>query len=336
MTVKPESSGIVPELLIPTREQLRRVEGKAGETYRNVACDYLSFTLNINDFYEAWFDRALRLSAKTSLPFEEVVWKKINHSDLYLVIAVLCKDENVASKARDEFTRRYYEPVAKKFVKNRWPQLSFSEDRVQDLFLALLFEHSLSEKTGHSGKRENKHPPLLTKYLGDGSLAGWITLTLGNMIRDSLRTTVEDISLDEERESEEDGSKLHRVEPARSATQGDQLDRSPCLKMLREGLARGWQQLKAREQLVLILQTLHKVPPSVIARKIFHVNESTITRYTTSSLEKIHQTITEFAQSQMRFNKGDIHDCYRFAREAFPDADDLAAGMVAHAAGGKG
>ncbi len=330
----PESSTPTPQLLIPTQEQLRKVTGDYFETYRNVACDYLSFTLSRDDFLDAWFDRALRLSAKTGLPFEEVVYKKINHSDLYLAIAVLCKDEKVASKARDEFTRRYYEPVAKKYVKTRWPQLSYSQDRVQDLFLALMYEHFPSEKTGHKRKGESKRPPLLTEYRGEGPLAAWITLTLGNMIRDSLRTTVEDVSLDEERESDEDGSKMRRVEPAESATQPAELDRSPCMKMLKEGLSIGWQRLKPREQLVLILQTLHKVPPSIIARKIFQVHEGTITKYTTGSLEKIHQAITEFAQSQMRFNTNDIRDCFRFARDAFPDAEDLAAGMVAQAAGG--
>ena len=330
----PESSKPVPELLTPTPDQVGRVQGKAEEIYRDVHSDFRSFALTIKEYGEGLFDRALRLSAKTGLPFEEVVYKKINHSDLYLAIAVLCKDEKVALKARDEFTRRYYEPVAKKYVKNRWPQLSYSEDRVQDLFLALMYEHFPSEKTGHKRKGEGKRPPLLTEYRGEGPLAAWITLTLGNMIRDSLRTTVADVSLDEERESDEDGSKLRRVEPAESATQPAELDRSPCMKMLKKGLSIGWQRLKPREQLVLILQTLHKVPPSIIARKIFQVHEGTITKYTTGSLEKIHQAITEFAQSRMRFNTNDISDCFRFAREAFPDADDLAAGMVAQAAGG--
>jgi DNA-directed RNA polymerase specialized sigma24 family protein len=330
----PESSTPVPELLIPTPDQVGRVQGKAEEIYRDVHSDYRSFSLTIKEHGEGLFDRALRLSAKTGIPFEEVVYKKINHSDLYLAIAVLCKDEKVASKARDEFTRRYYEPVAKKYVKNRWPQLSYSEDRVQDLFLALMYEHFPSEKTGHRRKAESKRPPLLSEYRGEGPLAAWITLTLGNMIRDSLRTTVEDVSLDEERESDEDGSKLRRVDPAEPATQPVELDRSPCMKMLKEGLSIGWQRLKPREQLVLVLQTLHKVPPSIIARKIFQVHEGTITKYTTGSLEKIHQAITEFAQSQMRFNTNDIRDCFRFAREAFPDAEDLAAGMVAQAAGG--
>lgn len=299
------------------------------------SAEYRSFTLPLAEFAKDFMTRAASTCLRTGCSLQEVVDKRVRYPDIYLAIAALHDGDAIGGKARDEFTRLYYKPVAQRYVKLKWGNLSMSEDRVQDLFLALLYEHYPSEKTGNPKPGAKLSPPLLASYRGDGLLAAWISLSLGNMIRDSLRTTREDYSLNEERESDEGGTSSLRFEPAVPAVQADEGDRTPCLKMLQEGLALGWQRLKARERLTLILQTLHKVPPSLIARRIFQVHEGTITKYTTSSLEKIHSAIEEFAQSHMQLSHSDIGDCFRYAREAFPETEDLAGGMVAYASRGE-
>jgi hypothetical protein len=75
-------------------------------------------------------------------------------------------------------------------------------------------------------------------------------------------------------------------------------------------------------------------PPSIIARRIFGVHAGTITKYTTGGLEKIKEAILSFATSQKKMSELEVEDCFRYAREAFPETGELSGGMVLHAAGG--
>ncbi len=291
--------------------------------------------VSYDDFSTHVLRKAALVSMNQILPLKSVIEKKMRFPDFYLACAVFSSEERVARKARDVFTSLYYEKVIRPYARNHWQTVSMTDDRIQDLFFCVLFEHFPSEKTGHKGRPEEKRPPLLWDYRGEGPLGGWLTLTFGNMIRDTLRTTIEDVSLDEEREADEDGSMVRRIEPAEKANQPDHLDRSPCLRMLHEGLSQGWKKLKPRERLTLILQTLYQIPPSIIARKIFQVHEGTITKYTSAGLEKIHDSILDFAQSALHFTTNEVEDCFQFARDAFPETETLSGGMISHAARGE-
>jgi DNA-directed RNA polymerase specialized sigma24 family protein len=302
--------------------------------WRESSPRFSSFVLPAQGFEEALLPLAERVERRTGKNLKEIVEKRMRFPDVYLSLACLSSDPGIAIAAKEEFTQLYYEPVAKRYVRSKWRSISFSEDRVQDLFLALLYEHYPWEKTGNIRAGSEKRPALLCEYRGEGPLAGWITLTLGNMIRDSLRTSPNEVSLDEERELDSDGSKAPRIEISVQTDTEHLIDSAPCVDMLRSGLAQTWKELKPREQLVLVLQTLHKVPPSVIARKIFRVHEGTITKYTTGALEKIRDGILAYAASIRKMGAEEVSDCLRFAREAFPEEDDLAAGIVAHGAGG--
>jgi DNA-directed RNA polymerase specialized sigma24 family protein len=222
-------------------------------------------------------------------------------------------------------------------VEKRWSTVPQAEECLNSLFFCALFEHTLSEKTGNPSKDDTKRPPLLTEYHGQGPLAAWLTLTLGNMIRDSLRTAKATLSIDERVEMESDGSTLSRIELAVAEDQREGIDRSRCIQMLRSGLDGAWEKLKPREQLSLILQTLMGVPPSVIARRVFNVHEGTITKYTTSGLTKIRDAIREYATVQRKLSQREIDGCFQFIRDAFSETDTLAGGLVtAASAGNKG
>ncbi|MCG3197004.1 MAG: sigma-70 family RNA polymerase sigma factor [Candidatus Omnitrophica bacterium] len=292
------------------------------------------FTLSEPEYGE----KALACSARTALAMghalDLVLEKRLRLPDFYLAAAALSRNRATAENAKTEFTRLYYAPVILPYARKQWSSAGMTEDKAQDLFFCVLYEHTPSDKTGNPSASGERRAPLLAEYRGEGPLAGWLTLTFGNMVRDSLRTAREHASLDEERESEDGNTARPKYEPTVPAAQAENLDRGPCMEMLRGGASLGWKSLKPREQLVLILQTLHQVPPSVIARRIFNVHEGTITKYTTNGIEKIKEAILSFARQHGGMNQGEIEDCFRYARAAFPEARDLAGGMVLRAARG--
>jgi hypothetical protein len=301
------------------------------DAYERSIGQFKGFILPRDGFDRFVLFRAAQRALTSGCRLEETIQKRMTFPDLYLVGSVLSSDPGIARKAQKVFTDHYYQHVLKPYAQKHWHTVMTSEDMIHDLFFCVLYEHYPSVKTGHVRINEKKRPPLLTEYRGEGALGGWLTLTFGNMVRDNLRTAVDEASLDEERESEDDGSHVHRYEPISQAEQPNELDKPICMRMLKEGVSLGWKKLKPREQLVLILQTLHHIPPSIIARKILQVHEGTITKYTTNSVETLYGAIQEFAQSQLKLVTADIQDCFRFARDAFPDAEDLAGGMVIQA-----
>lgn len=313
---------------------LARFEGILHSQWSQASRSFRGFTLPEPEYGEKALVGAARTALATGHVLDLVLEKRMHLPDYYLAAAALSRHRATAENAKTEFTRLYYAPVILPYARKQWSSAAMTEDKVQDLFFCVLYEHATSDKTGNPTASGEKRPPLLAEYRGEGPLAGWLTLTFGNMVRDSLRTAREDASLDEERESEEGNAARPRYEPAIPALQAETLDRGPCVEMLRSGASLGWKALKPREQLVLILQTLHQVPPSVIARRVFHVHEGTVTKYTTNGIEKIKEAILSFAKQHGRMNEGEIEDCFRYARAAFPEARDLAGGMVLRAAQG--
>jgi len=304
-------------------ESLRRVWNASAEIYPN------------QGFQPEEFERAVLFSAaenclRRDLPLSETIRKRMCFPDFYLSAAALSRDPRVAARAAEAFTKKYF-PLAQSYVEKKWSTVPQGEDRIGALFFCALYEHTISEKTGNPSKDDSKRPPLLAEYHGQGPLAAWLTLTLGNMIRDSLRTSKHLVSIDEEREAQKDGSSFPKVELAEPESQREEMDKCRCVKILRSGLRTSWKHLKPRERLTLVLQTLMEVPPSVIARRVFHVHEGTITKYTTNALRKIRDGIEKFALSEERMTRDEIAGCLEFMREAFSETETLAGGIVSAA-----
>jgi hypothetical protein len=148
------------------------------------------------------------------------------------------------------------------------------------------------------------------------------------MIRDGIRTAKTTVSLDEEREVDTEGSTLPKMVLVTAADQREGIDRSRCVETLRAGLGRAWKTLKPREQLTLVMQTLMDIPPSLIARRVFHVHEGTITKYTTAALKKIKKGLETYAREQAGMNAEETENCFEYMREAFPETETLAGGIV--------
>jgi hypothetical protein len=148
------------------------------------------------------------------------------------------------------------------------------------------------------------------------------------MVRDYIRTSKSTVSIDEEREVDAEGSRLPNLVLTTQADQREGIDRSKCVQMLRSGLERAWKNLKPREQLTLVMQTLMEIPPSLIARRVFHVHEGTITKYTTTALKKIKDGIEKYALEEAKMDKREAENCFEFMRAAFPETDTLAGGIV--------
>ncbi|MCA9447306.1 MAG: sigma-70 family RNA polymerase sigma factor, partial [Candidatus Omnitrophica bacterium] len=243
------------------------------------------------------FDRvvlcaAAEMAGRRKISLREALCKRMRFPDFYLASAAICEDPRVAGRARDLFSKKYF-PLAQRYVRSKWSTVPNAEDRISSMFFCLMFEHTITEKTGNPSKDDSLRRPLLSDYRGQGPLAAWLTLTLGNMIRDSIRTSKTAMSIDEE-STQDDGSSLPRIELAEEGGQREDIDRSVCVKMLRAGLNEAWKTLKPREQLTLVLQTLMEVPPSIIARKILNVHEGSITKYTKNGLAKIEQGIRAY------------------------------------------
>ena len=294
---------------------------------------YPGIQFDFESFNQSVLTSASEICLHRDITLTEAIEKRMRFPDSYLSAAVVSSDGGVAKRARDAFSKAYYD-LARSYLKKRWSTVPQAEECLNSLFFCALFEHTLSEKTGNPSKDETKRPPLLTEYHGQGPLAAWLTLTLGNMIRDSLRTTKATLSIDERVEMESDGSSLSRIELAVAEDQREGIDRSRCIQVLRSGLDGAWEQLKPREQLSLVLQTLIGLPPSVIARRIFSVHEGTITKYTTNGLTKIRDALREYAAVQGKLSPQEIDVCFQFIRDAFGETDTLAGGLVSAASAG--
>jgi DNA-directed RNA polymerase specialized sigma24 family protein len=297
------------------------------ELHSSCEKEYPNIGLSKTEFATAVLTAACRRSLVRGFRLDEAIRKGMAFPDFYLAAAALSEDSKVAKRAGDLFSKTYF-PLAQSYVRKRWSTVPEALDRVSALFFCSLYEHTLSEKTGNPSKDKTLRLPLLSEYRGQGPLAAWLTLALGNMIRDSIRTTKTTISIDEEREVDLQGSRLPTLVLTSDADQRDGIDRSKCVRMLRAGLESAWKSLKPREQLTLVMQTLMEIPPSQIARKVFHVHEGTITKYTTSALKKIKDGLEAYAREKSGMKAEEAENCFEFMREAFPETETLAGGIV--------
>lgn len=291
--------------------------------------EYVRIGMDREAFDRAVLSAGAEMAVRRKIPLAEAVSKRMRFPDFYLAAAAVGDDPAAAKRAKDLFSRKMF-PIAQKYVRTKWSTVPFAEDRISSMFFCLLFEHTLTEKTGNPTRDDSLRPPLLRDYRGQGPLAAWLTLTLGNMIRDGIRTARTEVSLDEEA-VQDDGSALPRIELSEEERQREDLDRSTCVRMLKEGLLRSWKTLKPREQLTLVLQTLMEVPPSVIARRILMVNEGSITKYTRSGLSKIEAGIREYGEKETQLRPQEVEGCFEYLRDAFPETPTLAGGMVSAA-----
>jgi DNA-directed RNA polymerase specialized sigma24 family protein len=309
---------------------LERVREEYGHLMETCQAALPGLYLDETEFHEAILQAACIVALRRDLSLSDAIAKGIRFPDFYLAAAALSKDSGVARKAAALFTDKYLK-LAQAYVRRRWSTVPNAEEKVNSLFFCALYEHTLSEKTGNPSNDETRRPPLLAEYRGQGPLAAWLTLSLGNMIRDGLRTAKPHDSLDEEREVGGEGSVLPKTVVSVEEDQRTGLDRNRCVTVLREGLRIAWATLKPREKLTLTLQTLMEVPPSIIARNIFHVHEGTITKYTTNALRKIRDALEAHALQACGMSAEDVENCFEFLREAFPETETLAGGIVAAA-----
>jgi DNA-directed RNA polymerase specialized sigma24 family protein len=291
--------------------------------------EYVRIGMDRENFECAVIASGAEMALRRNLPLKEAICRRMSFPDFYLAAAAVCGDPAVSKRAKELFSKKYF-PIAQRYVRGKWSTVPFAEDRISSMFFCMLFEHTITEKTGNPSKDDTLRPPLLSEYRGQGPLAAWLTLALGNMIRDSLRTSKNEMSLDEE-STQEDGSSLRKLEIAEDEGQREDLDRSVCVRMLKAGLAHAWKSLKPREQLTLVLQTLMEVPPSIIARKILNVHEGSITKYTKNGLTKIEQGIREYGTQHTQLREEEVENCFEYLRDAFPETPTLAGGMVSAA-----
>lgn len=316
----------IPEAVDSVRGELRT---ELDDCWEISTKEYVRLGMEREEFDRAVLSAAAEMARRRKIPLLEAVSKRMRFPDFYLARAAICCEPGVAKRAKDLFSKKYF-PLAQRYVRTKWSTVPNSEDRISSMFFCLMFEHTISEKTGNPSKDDSPRPPLLNDYRGQGPLAAWLTLTLGNMIRDSIRTSKSELSLDEE-STQDDGSSLPKLEIAEDGSQREDIDRSVCVKMLREGLAEAWKTLKPREQLTLVLQTLMDVPPSIIARKILNVHEGSITKYTKNGLSKIEKGIREYGTGPASLPAEEVENCFEYLRDAFPETPTLAGGMVSAA-----
>lgn len=314
------------------RESRERFGSVLAELHASCEAAFPQVGFPLDEFEVAVLKTSSRRCLRRGFQLEEAIRKEMTFPDFYLAAAALSEDSIVSQHAGDVFSKKYF-PLAQSYVRKRWSTVPEASDRVSALFFCALYSHTITEKTGNPSKDETLRPPLLSEYRGQGPLAAWLTLTLGNMIRDSIRTSKTTVSIDEEREVDMEGSRLPTLVLTSDPDQREGIDRSKCLRMLRSGLENAWKTLKPREQLTLVMQTLMEIPPSLIARRVFHVHEGTITKYTTAALKKIKEGLEAYAREEAKMDKQEADNCFEFMREAFPETETLAGGIVRAASG---